>query len=460
MLESQPSQPTKEKRFAYTLYLDLLALMVKLSETVVRRGGEMPLADNRFIKNVKTDDKLKSLIARIRTQEYPYGALIDPLADEIRESSIFKNYLKKKGEDLNSDVVVWQDIFDSIIAVNPRLNAIISRQENFSLRGVDRMKELMASTFTNFFSSQGHITDALRSLKESLEKARELYFRLLTLPVELTTLRDMELDEARHKYIVTDEDRNPNLRFVENAFVKTLSENETINQYVEKNKISWISTDRILLATLLKDIKESDLYAEYMSFPATDFHTDCEFWRNVYKQIIFQNPSFIEALEDKSVFWNDDIEIIGTFVLKTMKRFDDSFAKGDIVELDNGNGDKKLIPSVNPVMPMFKDEEDARFGSELFTAVIKNKEDYRALIDEFASKSTWDTERLAFMDVVVTLTALAELLNFPKIPTSVTLNEYIEIAKSYSTSKSGLFVHGLLGGIIGKLREEGRLHKQ
>jgi N utilization substance protein B len=184
---------------------------------------------------------------------------------------------------------------------------------------------------------------------------------------------------------------------------------------------------------------ESDIYNDYMNAPQTDVHADCEFWRSVFKHIVLSEQDLIEALEEKSVFWNDDLDIIGTFTLKTFKRFEDN-------------------PS-DAIMAMYKDEEDSLFGEELFRATVKNKEEYRQLIDTFVKKESWDSERLAFMDVVITLTAIAEMLNFPKIPLKVTINEYIEMAKAYSTPKSSSFINGILASIINNLKQQGRLLK-
>lgn len=177
-----------------------------------------------------------------------------------------------------------------------------------------------------------------------------------------------------------------------------------------------------------------------MNFPATDYKTDCEFWRNIYRYVIFSNPDFLETLEDKSVFWNDDLDIIGTFVLKTVKRFDSEDHAGAL-------------------LPKYKDEEDARFGAELFADTVRNRDLYRGYIDTFVNASNWDTERLAFMDVVIMLTAISEIINFPKIPVNVSINEYIELAKSYSTPKSGNFINGILGSIVVMLNDEGIINK-
>ena len=138
------------------------------------------------------------------------------------------------------------------------------------------------------------------------------------------------------------------------------------------------------------------------------------------------------------MFWNDDIDILSTFVLKSIRRIE--------------NGD-----CLNVVLDKYKDEEDARFGAELIRALYNNKEQYRLLIDDAVSGSNWDKDRLAFMDIVILETAIAEIFNFPKIPIQVSVNEYIEMAKSYSTPRSGQFVHGILGSIISRLQKENKL---
>ena len=178
-----------------------------------------------------------------------------------------------------------------------------------------------------------------------------------------------------------------------------------------------------------------------MDAPVTDFKTDCEFWRNLMKQVVLPSPTLQEYMEDKSVFWNDDLEIIGTFVLKTLKRVEDG-------KMDSA------------IMAMFKDDEDARFGPELLTKVLMKKDSLRSMINSAVNGRAWDSERLAFMDVVIIMTALAEIMGFPKIPVTVSINEYIEIAKTYSTAKSGAFVNGVLATIVGQLQEEGKLIKK
>ncbi len=439
-LESQPTPPTKEKRFAYNLYLDLLYLLVRIAEKSGGRNGS-PLSENPFIKNLRSEEKIRSLTVKYQQEPFPFESVIDQLAEKVKDSNIAKNLKRKDSSNFSAEMVVWRDIYTTIVAPDPTLAALIARQPNYSMRAEERAKEMIEATFTSYFSSQSHSDDALKSLRQSLDKARELYFRLLMLIVDLTKLRESQLHDNMQKYLPTEADKYPDMRFCDNALAARLQELPEFTDYVEKHSLSWLAEDRPAMERLLKAVMASDYYKDYMAFPATDLATDCGLWRDLLRHVIFQNVDFLELLEDQSVFWNDDLEIIGTFVLKTIKRIEE--------------GEKE-----QPILAMYKDEEDARFGKELFMAVVNNREQYRALIDEFVNKSHWDTERLAFMDVVITMTAIAEILEFPKIPTSVSVNEYIELAKSYSTPKSGAFVHGLLGAITGKLRQDGLLTKE
>ncbi len=177
-----------------------------------------------------------------------------------------------------------------------------------------------------------------------------------------------------------------------------------------------------------------------MAAPSADLHDDCELWRHLFRKVIFPNPVLLETLEEKSVFWNDDIDIMGTFVVKTLRRIEEKEG-GDFI------------------LDKYKDEEDAAFGRQLLYSVLRNKEIYRRYVDEALDGANWDKERLAFMDVVVLISAIGEILNFPKIPLTVSVNEYIELAKCYSTAKSGTFVHGILGTVITRLQKENILHK-
>lgn len=441
-VQSAPTAPTKEKRFAYALYLDYLYLMMDIAESINQRTKNSPLYETRFIQRLLSDNIMRSVCGRYSGGHCPLEPCVDELCDRIKNSAIYKNFLK----DTKVDSKIWPDLFRHFISVDSRIHTIAEGYENYSLRGVDRAKEMIAQTFSEFASSQDNVFDGLADLRSSLEKARELYFRLLMLPIEITYQREVEIDERRHRYLASDEDLNPNPKFIDNELVKLLSDDEIIKEFAQKNKISWVEQDRELIRHLLKKIMESDLYKTYMADPVSDLHEDCEFWRKAMRNIILSDPDFLEILETMSVFWNDDVDIMGEFVLKTFRRFEEKASQPD--------SDIK-----DPVMPMYKDDEDAKFGRELFEATVKNHAVYRGYIDEALNTQHWDSERLAYMDVVIMETAIAEILNFPKIPIQASLNEYIEIAKCYSSGKSGSFINGLLASVITNLKESGKLRK-
>lgn len=442
-LESQPSAPTKEKRFAYALYLDLLYLLTKVAAQVGPRNDK-PLAETRFIRKINADERIKSLNVKYREEPFPFEPVIDSIAAKVKESAIYKRFLKAEADDHIKDGV-WKEIFDLIVMPDPELNALISRRENYTLKGVDRMRQMIDGTFTDFYASADNIHDAINILDQSMAKTRELYFRLLALPIAITELREREIDNAQYKLLKSASDINPSLRFVENEYVKFLRTNEGVQEGIKKYKIDWLAEDEGIVRSLLKVITQCEQYKEYLEFPVTDFKNDCELWRNLYKNIIFVDESFLEAIEDRSVFWNDDIDVLGSFILKSIKKL--------------SVADNVAEAGEEFVLPMFKDEEDSRFGAALAEEVIRRKDYYRSLITESIDSSQWEMDRMAFMDAVILMTALAEILTCPTVPLTVTFNEYIEIAKYYSTPKSGVFINGLLGQIVADLREKKLIHK-
>lgn len=284
------------------------------------------------------------------------------------------------------------------------------------------------------------ISEALKTLSQSMDKSYELYHYLLLLPIALTNLQEQRLDNAKNKYLPEEEDLHPNTKFVDNLFVAKLRNNEMLNEYLKSLPLSWDDKDsEVYLRLALDKILNSDIYKEYMANPEQTLASDSEFWRDVLRKIVFVDDNLSDVLESKSVYWNDDLETIGTFVLKSVKRLG-----------EDGYED---------LLPQYKDAEDQEFGKKLFMCAVQNQDKYMDLIKQFVNKESWDIDRLAFMDVVILLVALAEVENVPSVPTKVTLNEYIEIAKYYSTQKSGLFVNGILNAIIVHLKKEGLLTK-
>ena len=290
-----------------------------------------------------------------------------------------------------------------------------------------------------YYQNEGkNLEAAEKELFYSLGKAYDLYHYLLLLMVEVTRFADRRIDNRRNKLRPTEEDLNPNTRFIDNAFMAQLAQNKQLEEYSNNQKRTW-EDEGEFIKRLFAAIEESEAYQEYMSKDTLTYEDDRELWRKLYRTMIAQNEEIDEILEEQSLYWNDDKAIVDTFVLKTIKRF----------EPENG-ADQEL-------MPEYRDEMDTEFARKLFRNAIVGAEPYRKMIAEHTKN--WDMERIAFMDILIMQVALAEMFSFPSIPVSVTLNEYVEIAKMYSTPKSGSFINGMLDTIVNKLKSEGKLNK-
>ena len=282
------------------------------------------------------------------------------------------------------------------------------------------------------------LRNAEKELMFGLQKSYDLYFYLLLLMVELTKTYEHRVEAKRNKHLPSAEDLNPNTHLINNKFMHQLRENAQLQKQLTERPLMW-DANEAFVKNLLDTILASDTYKEYCGIAAPTYEEDREFWRKTFKQFIYMNEELDEILEDECIFWNDDVEIVQTFVLKTIKKF--SPEKG----------------ANQPLLPMFKDEEDREFALRLLYDTLLNEKKYRALIDKHTDK--WDFDRIAFMDLIIMQVALSEIFTFESIPTSVSLNEYIEIAKSYSTPKSGTFINGILDAIVQEIKEENRIFK-
>lgn len=278
------------------------------------------------------------------------------------------------------------------------------------------------------------LTTAKKELAKSLDKSYVLYNALLKLMIELTDVQDLRLDEAKHKFLPTEEDLNPNMRFVENEFVKRLRADQTLADFVDDKKINW-RDDELFVRLLLDKILRSEEYQEYMEMPKTSLVRDGEVWYQLMKKVVLPDENLLEHLQSMSVYYtDDDLQIMGQFVMKTIRRFEDEEAQ--------------------PILPQYKNDDDSKFGEQLFSKAVAEMEENNSYIDQFVKTEKWDVERIALMDRVVMCTALTEIRNYPSIPVNVSLNEYIELAKDYSTPRSGQFVNGILNAVVNKLRAD------
>ena len=275
-------------------------------------------------------------------------------------------------------------------------------------------------------------------LQHSVKKAYDLYHLLLLLIVDTTRYAELKHDAARHKVSKLTTDDMLCTRLAENLFAKAVSNNFDLNEYINENTINWNNHEQVI-RDLYERIITSDYYQKYMEAEEGDFNVDKDFWIKVLKKEILTNELLWDAMEEMSIYWMDDLEIVLSFVLKTCKAF------------------KEESGSQQRLLPMYKDEKDYEFVMRLIQYTIVNNKQYTELIDK--NTKNWDFDRIAYMDVIIMRMAITELMNFPTIPVNVTLNEYIELAKWYSTPRSGFFVNGVLDKLVTELKKEGKLQK-
>lgn len=298
--------------------------------------------------------------------------------------------------------------------------------------------KIVQIVFAYYKSGEKDYGVAEKELFHSIEKTYDLYYHLLLLAIEVTRYARNKIETGLQKYRPTEEDLNPNRRFADNRLIAQLEANETLTERVEKKKLSWIDSPEVV-KSLYDSIVSSENYQSYMSSDANDYTADKELWRKIFRNEVLNNEALTIALEEQSIYWCAEADFVISFILKTIKKFDEN--KGDTQAL----------------LPMYNHEEDKQFAQKLFFNTLRNGKEYQALIEEFTKN--WELDRIAYMDVIIMMVALAELHDFPSIPINVTLNEYIEIAKQYSTDKSGTFVNGVLDKIVAHLKREGTLMK-
>lgn len=292
-------------------------------------------------------------------------------------------------------------------------------------------------TYAYYQNGSRNMDTAEKELMFSLSKAYHLYNYLLELIVAITREERRRVDVASAR-ATREGGEQPSQRFAFNKFAVQLEENKELQAFAETQKFTW-NDDIDSVRKLCDQIEASTIWQEYMAGPEPDYDTDKALWRKLYRTLIQENEDLDSVLEDRSLYWNDDKEVVDTFVLKTMSRFD---AK---------------LGANQPLLPEYKDEEDKMFAQRLFRATILNADAYQRYMSE--TSRNWDFSRLAYMDVVIMQIAIAEMLNFPGIPVSVTINEYVDLAKRYSTPKSGSYINGMLDAIAHHLSDEGKLMK-
>ncbi len=274
-------------------------------------------------------------------------------------------------------------------------------------------------------------------LMRSLESAYKLYNYLLALIVKVTDYRREQLEAAKQKYIPTEEDRCPNTRFIDNITASLIRNRSGILHYCEEQGL-FNDFDTDLYRTLLDSLMQTPTYLAFMESTDKSVMAEKAMWREFFTSIIPNCDELDRTLEGKDIYWNDDVSVITCFAEKTVQHMRET--------------DEQV-----ETLPMFRRDDDRNFAVDLFDAATEHASEFLKLIDSVSTN--WEVNRIAYMDRIIMVCALAEILTFPEIPVKITLNEYIELSKHYSTPGSGRFVNGILDRIVQQWREEGRIVK-
>ncbi len=293
-------------------------------------------------------------------------------------------------------------------------------------------------TYAYYQNGSKNIDTAEKELIFSLSKAYDLYNYLLALIVGITreSRRHLEVAESRAKREGT---AMPSRKFADNRFALQLEENKMLRDALDSQKISWADQPEFLKKIYLQ-ITESQIYQEYMESGLDDYEEDRELWRKLYRTLIENNTDLDALLEEQSIYWNDDKEVVDSFVVKTIKRFE-----------EHNSSSQELLPE-------YDSEDDKDYALKLFRATIMNADEYQRYMSE--ASQNWDFSRLAYMDIVIMQIAIAEMMTFPSIPISVTINEFVELSKLYSTPRSAGYINGMLDAIAHHLVQTRRMFKQ
>ena len=297
--------------------------------------------------------------------------------------------------------------------------------------------KVMQSIYALHQSQSGDLEKEEKFLFYSLESIQDLYLVMISTLTELKKMEEVFLHKSSLKHLVTTEERNPNKKFINNKVINLLEESNHLTVSLENRKIdNWeVHDDYIQL--LLKLIKESNLYAKYMSNRENNFDEDKQFVLDVFTEIIVPNEKLYDYLEDNKLTWVDDVPLVNTEIIKQLKA---------------------LKETSEIRMPrLYKDVDDKDFAKNLFRKTVLNEKD---LAQKYIDKTpNWDTERIAEIDTIILKMAICEFLKFPSIPVKVTINEYLEVAKEYSTPKSSIFINGILDNLVKEFQANNTLLK-
>ena len=299
-------------------------------------------------------------------------------------------------------------------------------------------------TLFAYYSNPGKTPHtAVRELRKSFADTYDLYFLLLDFANELTSYAQVQIEERVARARATHEQWEPNRRFVENRLAQQLFDNRALRRRIQEQQLSWDS-GMPAVAETYRRLTESDFYRQYMEAENCTYADDKRLWRQIYQHLLTGSEALTDALDEQEVVldkanWTIDAEVVISYVIKTIKRFE-----------ENSTPD-------TPLLEMFDSNDEEQFAEQLLEKTIAGHDEYEKQIN--GHLKGWDADRIAFMDRIIIEAALAEILNFEEIALTVSLNEYIELAKEYSGDKNYMFVNGILTEILRDKKNEGSFFK-
>ncbi|HSD15025.1 MAG TPA: transcription antitermination factor NusB [Flavobacterium sp.] len=299
--------------------------------------------------------------------------------------------------------------------------------------------KVMQTIYAMHQNNSDNLDKEEKFLFQSIENIQDLYLIMLSALVEIRKSEEDFIDKSSKKHLATKEERNPNTKFIKNQVLELLEENNSLSIALEDRKITnWKNNDDYILL-LLDEVKNSELYKKYMETAVNDFEEDKQFIIDIFSEIIAPNEKLYDYLEDNKLTWVDDIPLVNTMIVKQLK------------QIKSANDSSFFVPK------LYKDADDKDFVKNLFRKTVLNNIE---LGKEFIDKTpNWDAERIAEIDTIILKMAICEFLKFPSIPVKVTINEYLELAKEYSTPKSSIFINGILDNLVKEYQKENKLIK-
>jgi N utilization substance protein B len=292
--------------------------------------------------------------------------------------------------------------------------------------------------YAHVSSPEKTISSSEKELHFSIRKTYDLYHLLLALPIELSDYAEKMMEIRKQKNFPTEEELNPNMRFVSNRLIGKLKQNEDLAGYLQQNKVNWVNSQE-LVKKIYQSMVESEVYTNYFATKEDDFQNDRRFCEDFFAEVLLKSEFVFNEFEEQSIYWNDDLDFVVSMVIKTLKKFKEESNINDHLS------------------SLYKDEEDEEFTVKLFRKTLAKSEENRKTIEAYTKN--WDVDRVATMDILIMELALTELTEFPSVPIKVTLNEYIELAKYYSTQRSSIFINGVLDRITKDFKEQGKIVK-